>query len=148
MISNPYFRWRSSLLVLSLLIMLAVIQMPGRASAAYIACSGDPIIYLSNGDQLSITVDIQSNADLVKSVTYVVHGPPGTKVTSITYTGGAFIGKENFKYYADGTAGHYTTDTLVNDSLLVSSTAATSFNQYSAFATGLSKDHLIVTVGP
>lgn len=83
------------------------------AGATWSSCSGDPIVWLSNGDKITITETINDAASDVLGVTYLVHGPVGTTVSQIVYTGGALSGLESVQFVADDPAGTYDTTTLV-----------------------------------
>jgi hypothetical protein len=84
-----------------------------QAGATWSSCSGDPIVWLSNGDKITITETINDAASDVQGISYVVHGPVGTTVSQITYTGGALSGLESVQFVADNPAGTYDTTTLV-----------------------------------
>lgn len=83
------------------------------AGATWSSCGGDPIVWLSNGDKITMQVTINDAATDIQNVTYLVHGPVGTTVSQITYTGGALSGLESVQFVADDPSGTYDTTTLV-----------------------------------
>ena len=85
----------------------------GQASAAMRACRSDPIFKLSNGDIVTVTLNISTDAANVRNAIYVLHVPAGVTVTKATYTAGGIGTKEIYKVYQDSPAKIYTTDTLV-----------------------------------
>ncbi len=148
MFSNTFSRRRSLFLGLMLLIVLAVFQMPGRASAAYVACAGDPTIYLSDGTSLSIVVNISTGVPGVTSVVYSIHAAPGVQITKVVYTPGPLAAKERVQLYNDGQPGSYTTDTVATtqpNGIAVSATT-TLKSGASGSASGYSPQDLVVTL--
>lgn len=79
---------------------------------AYISgCDTDPIVYLSNG--VVVTMDASINAPItdVSSVSYVLHVPMGTSVTSTVYDAFGYL--EQLTVVAEQWRQQYTTDTTV-----------------------------------
>ncbi len=83
------------------------------AQARLQACRADPIVWLSDGTKIVITADIYTAESDLRDITYTLHGPQGTQVTKIVYTGKGFHHKETFIYLDDDTDGQFQTDTLV-----------------------------------
>jgi hypothetical protein len=92
------------------LLMAAVPTM--QASAALVKCRTDPIFWLSNGDKLTVTLDINADAANIRNVTYVLHVPAGVTVTKVVYNGKK-LGTEVYTVYQDGVTKIYKTDVLV-----------------------------------
>lgn len=125
---------------------LASLSMTSIASAHHSGCRTDPIIYLSNGTQFNMVINISDDSSDVNKVTYAVHGPSGTTVTKIVYTGNAFAGKEFFTYTANEKTGHFDTYTAVYTGAASMSVTATTSVQggKSASASGHSNQQLLV----
>jgi hypothetical protein len=94
-------------------------QTPDARAA--VASRGDPSFWIGPGatqtssdDKLQITVSVNSP---VQHVSYVIHGPQGTAVHSVQYTGGALSGLESYTFAADQATHRY----------LVTATVKTSF---------------------
>jgi hypothetical protein len=94
------------------------------ASAAVSGCRADPIVWLSNGTSLRMTVSIAADVSQVQMITYTVHAPRGLTVKSIVYTGGALQAKERVVMLFDRTSG-YVIETRVDLGKTVASVTAT-----------------------
>jgi hypothetical protein len=131
-------------------IFAIVAAMPNyQVSAALVKCRTDPIFMLSNGDKLTVTLDISADAMSIRNVTYLIHVPAGVTVQRVTYTGGGLGTKEMYKVYQDSPAKTYTTDSLVTtqNTGSVPVIATTVLNGlYTKSASGYSGFHLIVTI--
>jgi hypothetical protein len=97
--------------------------------AAAAGCRSDPVVILSDGTILDVSVDIGTDVSNVREIHYVVHGPRGVKlITAISTPTLGFQGKETFTYYADAAPNQYITETLVQTTYnQVSVTAHTTF---------------------
>lgn len=84
--------------------------------AQIVTCRSDPIIKMSNGKQLKLLSTIFDSSTYVSKVAYVVHIPSGVAMSGLTYTGGAFAGKENVVVYADNAANTYSNALTVSES--------------------------------
>ncbi len=122
-------------LMVMLSLALGMLATVPEAHAASI-CRGDPIVMLSNGAkvQLSVTIN-QPDASQVSSVQYTLHAPTGTSITSIVYTGGSLQGKESVRFFADQSATHYAADILVTSSISSSMPTFLSVNGHSSLVT-------------
>ena len=100
-------------LFILLMVMLALPAM--QASAALTRCRIDPHFKLSNGDMVTVTLDIGTDIANVKSINYILHVPAGVTVTSVTYTAKSDRKAitETYTVYQDSKAKTYTTDTVV-----------------------------------
>jgi hypothetical protein len=92
---------------------VALNAIPGRAFAGYVICRTDPIVQLSNGNQINITASVSDTASDIQRLAYVVHVPAGLSVKKIVFTGGAVAYKEYVTVYADSAATKYSTATVV-----------------------------------
>jgi hypothetical protein len=133
-----------------LILMILILLMPtAHASAMLTRCRTDPIFTLSNGDKLTVTLDIDTDASYVRNVTYFLHIPAGVTVTKVTYTAGGLGTKETVKVYQDSPAKTYTTDTLLTTQNTGSITviATTRLNStYAQSVSGYNGQHLIATL--
>lgn len=136
--------------IVLLIIALVIAVVPTmQASAGLVICRTDPIFLLSNGDILTVTLNIGTDVSNIREITYVLHVPAGVTVKHVTYTAGGLGTEETFEVYQDSPANTYTTDTMVTVkySDAVNVTATTLLNRiYSDSVTGYEDTHLIVTV--
>ena len=131
------------------LLMALVSGGVNTAQARLMACRADPIVYLSDGSRLVITLDVAASESDVQKVTYAIHAPIGTSVLKVIYTAGGFGKKEAFSFYDDQQPGHYSTDSLVmaGGSKGAAVTAQSKLdNVDSGTATGLVQQHLVVSL--
>lgn len=84
------------------------------AQATIFGCRTDPVIILSDGTVLDVTVAIDTDVSNVQEIRYTVHGPRNVQlVAAISTPTLGFAGKETFTYYADAEPYQYITETLV-----------------------------------
>lgn len=127
-------------------------SMIGTASAHVSVCRSDPVFFLSNGYKLTVSAMIGSPAQQVRTVSYVIHIPQGTRVLRTVLTGGQFTHKEAYQVITDDSAGQYNTDTLVLTAApSVGVTATTTVlniwngsNPVTGVVTGSNGQHLLV----
>ena len=136
-------------LFIAVMILMIIAAPTGHASAALRGCRTDPIFSLSNGDKLTITLDISTDAVNVRNVTYVLHVPAGVTVKSVVYTAGGLGAKEIYRVYQDSTAMTYKTETLVTvqktgSTAMVSTVKLNSLTAKSA--SGFTGQYIVVTV--
>jgi hypothetical protein len=91
-------------------VMLAMTPMP--ASAALARCRVDPIFVLSNGDIVTVTVDIATDPVQVSNIHYILHVPAGVTVREVIHTARGLRIPETTEVYQDSPAGVYTTYTI------------------------------------
>jgi hypothetical protein len=142
---NPLNRF--AFLVIAVL-LLSIIPNT-RALAALRYCRTDPIFALSNGDKLTVTLDISTDEASIKSVTYILHVPAGVSVKSVVYTAGGLSAKETYKVFQDAAASSYSTDTLVmiSGTTKVAVTATTRLNGTGdVVISGYSGQHLVAQI--
>ena len=136
------------LFILFVAILMAVLPTM-QASAALTKCRTDPIFQLSNGDKLTVILDISADATNVRNVTYVLHVPAGVTVTKVVYTAGGLGTKEIYKVNQDSTAKTYKTDILVTTqntgSVAIIATAKLN-TTYTGSASGKTGTYLTVSV--
>jgi len=98
--------------------ILAVIMFAlptSEASARLARCRIDPHFKLSNGDMVTVTLDIGTDIANVRNINYILHVPPGVTITKVTYTAKSDKKAINETYlvYQDSPAKTYITDTVV-----------------------------------
>jgi len=102
------------LFLLLILLMSMLVPPTMHASAALSRCRTDPIFKLSNGDIVTVTLEISTDAHNIRNINYVLHVPPGVRVTKVTYTAGAKKDmRETYRVYQDSPARTYTIDTVL-----------------------------------
>ncbi len=101
------------LVALLLLGLAFTLLVPHGAFAAISSCRADPIVWLSNGDSVQMTVSVNAEPAHVRRITYTLHAPAGVTIDRIVYTGGALQSKEEVVFVADQVPGQYVTDTVV-----------------------------------
>jgi hypothetical protein len=113
------------------------------ANAGLGGCRADPIVFLSNGQQVRMTVAVDTDAADVQQITYTLHAPVGTSINKVVYTGGPLQDKEQVLFYADRPANSYITDTVVaSASSDVSVLASTFLTSTFASVSGMTNEHL------
>jgi hypothetical protein len=138
---------RFFLLVIAALMIASIPNV--TASAALVKCRTDPIFQLSNGDKITITLDINTDAIYVRNVTYVLHVPAGVTVTKVTYTAGGLGTKELYKVYQDSILKTYKTESIVTtqNTGSVEMIATVKLNSMTAkSASGYTGQNIVVTV--
>ncbi len=135
-------------LVILLGLMLALTTT--QASAALVRCRVDPIFVLSNGDVVTVTVDISTDPASVRDVTYILHVPAGVTVKQVAHTARGLRLKEITKVYQDSPTGTYTTDTVVTTRNPSGSVAVISYTRMNGIPTqaifGYDGQHLVATI--
>lgn len=136
-------------MMIALLGVAVLLQQPLTVAAAIRSCRADPIVWLSNGDTIQMTVEIAADVADVQGILYTLHAPVGVTVDRIVYTGGALQNKEEVVFVADQAPGHYVTDTVVTARGKGKPvTANTNYGgQFRGSVAGLSGDHLILNFG-
>ena len=113
MLSSTYLRRLLALFAAALIILVSTPRTP-EAYAALGGCRGDPVVILSDGTILDVSVAIEVSVSKVKTIQYIVHGPRGVSlVAAISTPTIGFQGKELFTYIDDAGPGQYVTDTFV-----------------------------------
>ena len=138
---------KRSLVVFFLVLASLAVSPVGSAMARLAACRGDPIVFLSDGSKIVITLDIATDASNVQSVVYTVHAPRGTNVKKVIYTGGGLGDWETLAFFADSAPKHYTADAYVvtKDRVDVAMTNTSSLDNVASGATsGYTRQHLMV----
>jgi hypothetical protein len=132
----------------AVLILLSQLLAPTGAEAAMAGCRADPILYLSNGTVMTITVDIGADVSAVKSIMYTVRVPQGVKLVRAVYTPfPGFTGKEKLQVQDDAQAGQYVSDTVVQtDNKNIVVVATTHLVSKVQAVSGYSNQHLVATL--
>ncbi len=148
MFSTNCLRRSSFFLGLTLLIMLAAFQLPGHASAAFVACGGDPILHLSDGTTLVVATTIGTDVSSVKSVIYTVHTPHGVKLQSVDWIGDpGLLAKESLVFHDDAKVNQYLTDVVVQTNYNKVNVSTTSQKgNVSQTVNGVNAQHLKATL--
>ena len=123
----------------------------GNVSAALVRCRTDPILLLSNGDVINVTVDISTSAADIRNIHYVLHVPEGVTVKKVAYTALNLRLHETYQVVQDSPARAYTTDTVVTTQTIypVQVLSMTRLNSvFTKYVSGYSGEHLPLTVSP
>jgi hypothetical protein len=108
--------------------------------AAIGGCRSDPIVTLSNGYAFDLHATVYTTYDDVQLVTYTLHAPVGTWVTSEVDTS-LLGGKETFLFRADNPPNTYTAATKV-DTLTPQIPVVAATDLVNATGTALSTDRV------
>jgi hypothetical protein len=144
-----HFLNRLLLLVIAMLTFTAVPNF--GVSAALVKCRTDPIFSLSNGDIVTVTLDIAADASNVKRVSYTLHVPAGVTATSVVFTPGTIGRKEVYKIIQDSPLGIYTSESALSmlsgkgGTTVVTATMDVNFMDFQSF-TGYDRDDLVITI--
>jgi len=129
-------RPRTSLQIgfLAVLVLLVVgfaeLSPVPTAQAAVIGCRSDPVVVLSDGTVLDLSVAINTAASNVTAIRYTVHGPQSAwLVATLSTPTIGFAGKETFTYVPDAGPRQYITETLVQTA--PAHVAVTSYSTFS-----------------
>ncbi len=139
---------RSFLTVLGVCAAFVAMGLLAPVEAGFSSCSGDPILVLSDGSVLSVSVRIGTDASQVTTIDYAVHGPRGTKLVAVLNTPMVgFEGKEHFAFTDDAQPNQFLTDTMVQTrSNNVKVTATTTLGIRSKSVAGTNGQHLKITL--
>src|SRR5439155_2847810 len=132
-------------------VLCFVVALSGAAQTAEAGistCRADPIVYLSDGTSITITVDIATDVTNVRSIVYAVHAPRGVKMLRVAYTPFAgFTGEESLTFLDDNPLNVFSTDTIVQTRYNNIAVVATTFlDKQSRAAKGLNAQHLKVSL--
>ena len=117
-----------------------------HAFAAAVGCRHDPIVILSNGKVVTITVDMSADAPIVKGIEYKLFVPKGVTVTNITYPGANPLILEKVELHPDLLNGQYRTETKVDAPKSVAVKASTLIQGQSQNVSGLGGDTLKASI--
>lgn len=152
---KPVFSGRAHLyrhlLAVAILLVIGLVaasRLPRTVHAIIVGCRGDPVIFLSNGQQIRVSVQIATDASNVDEITYTVHAPEGIAVERIVVTGGALASKEVVDFQADLGPNQYATETVVSvdGEAAVPVTARTAIRSNSESVSGYSGEALRVDI--
>jgi hypothetical protein len=132
-----------------LLLAFAAMAFPNMTASARLAkCRADPIFYLSNGEKVTIILDVAADAGVIQNVNYIIHVPDGITITKVVFTAGGIGKKETYRAVQDGFDNIYTTETTVTTKGGPFAVTATSSltSGISASALGFNGDLLVVTL--
>jgi hypothetical protein len=113
-------------------------------------CRTDPIFTLSNGDVVTVVLDVGTAAANVKEVSYILHVPAGVIPLRVEFTPGVLGKKETFKVIQDSPNGVYTSDTVLSTQGVKTAVNVTAYMDVNSVtfrsASGYDKQHLIITL--
>ena len=129
-----------------LVAMLLFLFPLSHAQAAFHLCRTDPIVTLSNGDIVSIYVEVAAEPEDIQNIDYVLHVPKGVTATNIVYLGTDLGLVENLTLKQDAKPREYKAETTVftKDKVDVSTTIV--FDDSSKTADGDSNRAIKVTI--
>lgn len=117
-----------------------------RAQAAFHLCRTDPIVTLSNGDVVSIYVEVAAEASDINNIDYVLHVPKGITATDIQYLGAEQGLIENLTIKQDAKPDEYKSETTVYTVKTVAVTASMIFENQNETVTGKSGKAIKATI--
>ncbi len=119
-------------MLMTCLTLLAMFASP--VSAALRTCRTDPIFHFSNGDQLTVVLDVGADISSLSDISYVLHVPAGVTVTQVDYIPASLASIEKYILIQDSPAGVYTTNTqvFVSDPGKVDVTVSAQLNAFAA----------------
>lgn len=128
---------RGTLALVAMLACVSLLSVVGfsTAQAGAIGCRTDPIVTLSNGDVLTILVDVNAAASAVKRIDYTLHVPKGVTITKIVYTGSSLGLVENLTLRQDAKK-EYQSETVVSVAKSVGVAATLTLGKVSVSDTG------------
>ena len=144
--------WMRAVATVGVLLLFLVGSTPTSpvADAAFSSCRADPIVYLSDGTTLIVTVDVDTDVSNITIIGYSIHAPHGVKMLSVEHTPlPGFTGKEQFAFNDDAKPNQFLTDTVVQLHSMngVRVVATTTRKGVTKSVTGLNARHLKATLG-
>lgn len=118
----------------------------GHAYAAAVGCRHDPIVTLSNGDIVTISVDLDADYPTVKKIEYKLHVPKGVTAASIVYQDANPNIQEKIDLPQDAKVGQYLTETKVEAPKSVQVVVTSQYNTQSLTVNGKGGDNLKATL--
>jgi hypothetical protein len=139
-------RIRPGLLVALTFLCLGLV--PRGASAAYVSCQTDPVVVLSNGASVDLTLQVSADASLVRVVDFTVYAPRGTTITAVQALDGGLGHVERVRLVDDQPEGSYAADTYVvtsaHDVSVTASAQMSNPDVEPLTATGTERQHLTI----
>ena len=137
------------LIGLTVLVAIMLLLPTTNVSAALVRCRTDPIFVLSNGDMVSVILDISTTSTNVRNISYILHVPAGVTVKRVAYTNINLRIPESYQVYQDSPAKTYTVDTVVT----TQNTGSVAVTVFARINTGITKSvsgfngqHLFMTL--
>jgi hypothetical protein len=143
--------YKTNRLFFLFIMIFTILAWPtSQASAMFVKCRVDPHFMLSNGDMVTVTLDVSTDVANIKSIHYILHVPAGVTVTGVVYTAQTDRRAitETYAVYQDSPVRTYTTDTIVTTRTgRVAVTVYTRLNGLPERSiSGYSGQHLVTTV--
>ncbi|MBI5030804.1 MAG: hypothetical protein HZB51_09775 [Chloroflexi bacterium] len=148
MLSKTRFFKQGRIIVGMLALALALlVLLPATASARFSSCRSDPIVYLSDGSVIVVTLDIATDVTDVEEIKYSIHVPKNVTLTNVIHTPfPGFTGKEKFEFKDDTKPGEYRTESEARTyTKKIEVTVTSSLDNDTKVLTGLSGQTLKVT---
>lgn len=99
-----------------IILVLSLLLLTNIAQAGWSSCRSDPIVHLSNGQKLSLSVGIETRLQNVDEIHYTLHVPAGVTVIRVVGTPKWPDTIETFTFVQDSAPGEYHTETIVHTS--------------------------------
>ena len=135
-------------LIQLLVLAILVLVLPAAPASAMLArCRTDPIFTLSNGDKVTVVLDIDTNESSVIYVNYILHVPAGVTVKNLVFTAGGIGNLETYWVRQDSPANTYKTESfVVTKQAGVAIVATTSLQKIVKSVYGFSSQNLVATI--
>ena len=139
---------KTNLFIQLLILAILVLILPATAASAMLArCRTDPIFTLSNGDKITIVLNIDTDEASVTYVNYILHVPAGVTVKNVTFTAGGIGNLETYWVRQDSPANTYKTESfVVTKQAGVAIVATTSLQKIVKSVYGFSSQNLVATI--
>ena len=114
MLYTQSFVFKRSLLVVLILLGLGVAIYPwlsAQIDARF--CQADPVVYLQDGSEITLTTQISTDVAYVSRIHYTLHVPRGAALQEVVKTPGELGKHETVDVVADNEPGIFTSSTLV-----------------------------------
>ncbi len=142
------FRALVTVVVLLVLFVGSTLWAPA-ANAAFEGCRADPIVYLSDGSILIVTVDVGTDASNLSLLDYSIHAPRGVTMLGVDHDNPpGFVGEVRFSFDNDAKPNQIMTDTVVQvqSGKKIPVTATTERGGTSVSVSGVNGQHLKATL--
>ncbi len=131
-----------------LIAVVALFALSDSVQAGHSVCRADPIVYFTDGTQLTMITDLDIDVDQINKIEYTVTTPRGKVVDHIVYDVGGLGVKEKVKVIVGSGSGTYTLDQYAKTHVAANVTAIDTINSVTRSVGGRDAQHLIVTIIP
>jgi hypothetical protein len=128
--------------------LVALFAMSDTVRAGQSVCRADPIVYFTDGTQVTMTTDLSVAVDQIHQLNYTVRTPRGKTVSRIAYDVGGLGVKEIVTVTVDPNSTSFTVDQYAITVGAAQVTATNTVNTKTKSVRGHNNQHLSVSITP